>query len=359
MVVVVFQIAYYFLFFNKFITAKHQNKTPNKQPVSIIICAKNEAENLKTNLPFILKQNYPKFEIILINDSSSDETLEVMESFANKNNNIKIVDVKSNETFWGNKKFALTLGIKAATNPILLLTDADCKPKTTSWLKQMSAQITNTKKIVLGYGAYAKINRSLLNKLIRFETLLTAMQYFSFAKAGIPFMGVGRNLAYTKETFFNAKGFQNHMQILSGDDDLFINQVATKTNTAICFSRESFTISKPKTTFKDWITQKRRHVTTANHYQFKHQFLLALFYSTQFLFWSLAILLLSMQFKWQTVLTLFLLRIALFGWFYGKAAKKLSEKDLIPYLPFLELFLIGMQLVIFIANQITKPKLWK
>ncbi|MGB1309485.1 MAG: glycosyltransferase, partial [Oceanihabitans sp.] len=231
LVVVGFQILYFLYFFSKFAFAK-PSKVANKQsPVSILICAKNEAENLKNYLPFIINQEFSEFEIVLINDASYDNTLEVMQDFAAQHKNIKIVDVANNEAFWGNKKYALTLGIKAAKHNLLLFTDADCKPNSTYWLKEMSSHFSQNHNIVLGYGAYAKINNSLLNKLIRFETVLTALQYFSFAKSGIPFMGVGRNLAYTKDTFFNANGFQNHLHIQSGDDDLFINQVATKHNT--------------------------------------------------------------------------------------------------------------------------------
>lgn len=116
--------------------------------------------------------------------------------------------------------------------------------------------IHQRKTIVLGYGAYEKVKNSFLNKIIRFETMLTATQYFSWAKIGKPYMGVGRNLAYKKEEFFNVRGFMDHMKIRSGDDDLFINQAATKKNTAILYTPESFTFSEPKTTFSSWVYQK-------------------------------------------------------------------------------------------------------
>lgn len=358
-VVVPIQIVYYLFLFSKFAFLNPKNETQKNIAVSILICAKNETENLKKFLPYILNQEYPEFEVVLINDDSHDETLDIMEAFAAKHNNIKIVNVASNEAFYGNKKYALTLGIKAAKNEFLLFTDADCKPNSKYWLKEMSSHFNNTKSIVLGYGAYAKIKNSFLNKLIRFETLFTALQYFSYAKSGIPFMGVGRNLAYKKDEFFKANGFIDHMQIRSGDDDLFINQVATGKNTSICLTANSYTISNPKTAFKDWLLQKRRHISTAKHYKTIHKILLTLFYITQFLFWILAILLLTTTYAWQIVLPLFLLRVLLFYIVFGKTSKKLDEKDLIIFLPFLEIFLIGMQLAIFITNLIAKPKYWK
>lgn len=357
--VVVFQAVYYLFIFSKFALLNAKEETQKNIAVSILICAKNEAENLKIFLPEILDQDYPKFEVVLINDNSHDNTQQIMETYASKNDHVKVVNVVPNDAFLGNKKYALTLGIKASKHDFLLLTDADCKPNSKYWLKEMSSHFSNTKTIVLGYGAYAKIKKSFLNKLIRFETVLTALQYFSFAKSGIPFMGVGRNLAYRKDEFFNANGFQNHMQIPSGDDDIFINQVATKNNTAICFSKNSFTISNPKTTFKDWVTQKRRHVTTAKYYQLKHKTLLTLFFISQFLFWILACILLVLLFKWQIILVLIAIRFILFYIIFTPTLRKLDEKDLIILLPILEFFLIGTQLVIFIANLIIKPKHWK
>ena len=357
--VVCIQVIFYIVFFGKFAFLKLE-KVPKKNiPISVIICAKNEARNLKTFLPTIISQDYPTFEIILINDASKDETLKIMESFTRKHSNIKIVNVKNIEAFWGNKKYALTLGIKVAKYDYLLLTDADCKPVSNHWISEMSSHFNKTKTIVLGYGSYQKIKKSFLNKLIRFETLLTAIHYFSFAEIGLPYMGVGRNLAYKKSEFFNANGFMNHMKIRSGDDDLFINQIATSNNTAICFSKDSFTTSKPETTIKNWFNQKRRHVSTAKHYKLKHKVLLALLYTSQLFFWLLATILFITTFKWQIVLSLFVLRICIQFFVVGFSAKKLGETDTLLLLPFLELFLIIAQLTIFINNLISKPNHWK
>ena len=172
-------------------------------------------------------------------------------------------------------------------------------------------------------------------------------------------MGVGRNLAYKKSEFFNANGFMNHMNIRSGDDDLFINQIATSKNTAICFSKESFTTSKPKTTFKNWFNQKRRHVSTASYYRAKHKILLAALYVSQLFFWLLGVILLITTFKWQIVLSLFLLRICVQFVVFGFSTKKLGDTDILFFLSFLETFLIITQLTIFINNLISKPNHWK
>lgn len=360
MAIVCIQFIYYVFIFGSFSFSK-KKPAENKfnLPVSVLICAKNEAKNLTENLPLFLKQNYPNFELVLINDRSQDCTLKVMEQFKKESAiPIKIVDVLANEQFWGSKKYALTLGIKAASHEHLLFTDADCIPVSASWITEMTGNFNAKHQIVLGYGAYQKIKKSWLNKLIRFETLLTAIQYFGYAKIGIPYMGVGRNLAYTKSTFFKVNGFINHIKIKSGDDDLFINEVATKENTAISYSQNSFTESIPKTEFKDWIQQKRRHISTASFYKPFHKFLLGLFFVSQILFWILGFILLGFLYQWPIIAFLIATRLLFQYLVIGFSAKKLNENDLIPFILFFEIFLILTQMFIFIKNMRSKPTHW-
>lgn len=358
-VTVCIQFLYYIFIYSKFAFAKKETPLLKKIPISVIVCAKNESKNLSLLIPKLIEQDYSQFEIVLINDASSDDTLKIMESFKAINENIKIVNVENNEAFWGNKKYALTLGIKAASNEFLLFTDADCIPKSKSWITKMSSHFSKTKTIIIGYGAYAKHKGDLLNKLIRYETLFTAMQYFSYAKIGMPYMAVGRNLAYRKDTFYNRNGFINHLKIRSGDDDLFVNEAATKNNTSICYSTDSFTISKPKETFKQWFNQKRRHISTAKYYKFKHKFMLGLFYLSQLLFWTLAILLLVISFKPLIVSSIIIFKFLFQYIIIGFSAKKLDESDTIWALPLFEFFLIIFQFSIFITNLISKPTHWK
>lgn len=357
--VVVVQFLYYIVVFGKFSFAKPQTGTLKRTPISVIVCAKNEEENVRTLIPLLVEQNYPQFEIVLIDDASSDATLEIFEEFEKLHSNIKLVKVENNEAFWGNKKYALTLGIKAAKHEYLLFTDADCLPSSKDWIANMSSQFTVEKTIVLGYGAYDKIGGSFLNKIIRFETLLTATQYFSWAKLGKPYMGIGRNLAYKREEFFKVRGFMDHMKIRSGDDDLFINQAAEKKNTTVCYLPDSFTYSKPKTSFKEWFTQKRRHVSTANHYKIFDRNQLGIFYVSQLLFLLLPIILLAFQFQWITVVSIIGFRY-IFAWItMGFAAGKLKEKDVMYWFPIIEIVLVFTQLNIFITNTFSKPVHWR
>lgn len=358
-VIVAIQLVYYLFVFGKFAFAKPQKSTPKRISISVIVCAKNEAENVAQFIPILAEQDYPDYEIILIDDASSDNTLEIFEEFEKQYSNVRLVKVQNNEAFWGNKKYALTLGIKASKKDYLLFTDADCYPASKDWITTMSSQFTMHKTIVLGYGAYEKVANSFLNKIIRFETMLTAVQYFSWAKMGHPYMGIGRNLAYKKEEFYNVKGFINHMKIRSGDDDLFINQIAKSKNTAICYSPESFTYSQPKRTFKAWFTQKRRHVSTARYYKSFDKIQLGLFYVSQLLFLLLAILLLAFQYQWIIVLSLVGFRY-LFTWLtLGFSAGKLKEKDVMYWFPIIEIVLIFTQLNVFITNIFSKPVYWK
>ena len=358
-VVISVQLFFYAYVFSKVKQKKHATSSSKKPNISVIVCAKNEANNLEKFLPSILNQDYPNFELVLINDSSTDATLKIMERFKAKHDTIKIVNVKNIEAFWGNKKYALTLGIKAATHNHLLFTDADCHPVSDQWITEMSNCFSKDHQIVLGYGAYAKVKNSFLNKLIRFETLMTAVQYFSYSRLGQPYMGVGRNLAYTKDLFFEARGFMDHMHIKSGDDDLFVNQIASAENTGICLSKNSFTESTSKKTYSDWIVQRRRHISTASHYKTKHKAMLSSFYVSQFLFFALSIALLIPLFNWEIVVALISLRYLALFITLTISAKKLEEKDLIPFFPVLEIFLIMTQFSIFIKNLISKPNRWK
>ena len=268
------QIFYYIFFYSRVFWFK-KNDIANKtvqEPVSIIIAAHNEAENLQNFLPSILEQNYPKYEIIVINDRSVDNTDTIIAQFKEKYPHLRSSFISVNSKITYGKKLAVTIGIKAAKYDNILLTDADCKPISENWIQTM-VQYFETKDIILGYGPYFE-KKSFINKLIRFDTLFIALQYFSFSKAGIPYMGVGRNLAYKKKVFVKNNGLASHSHIRSGDDDLFISEVSNADNTTISINPESFVYSEPKDSFKDWAIQKSRHFTTFKHYKISHKILL-------------------------------------------------------------------------------------
>lgn len=351
------QLGYWLFLFGAFSFKKEQAASLKEQPVSVIIAAKNEAENLRENLPLLLEQQRSTYELVVVSDASIDSTVDVVRNLQKNHSQLKLIELANTADYQGRKKQALTEGIQEASHKNMLFIDADCRPVTPYWIQKMTSLLHGETAVVLGYGAYKKLP-GFLNKLIRYETLLTALQYFSYALRGVPYMGVGRNLAYKKELFYQVNGFEGHRELLSGDDDLFINQVATKENSRICFSKESFTESSPKTSFTSWFRQKRRHISTANSYQPIHKFLLGTFYLSQLLFWLLGIAVLSFSLNWQLVILLILIRQIVQFMILSKAATKLNESDLIRWIPFLELTLIGVQLILFVVHLIRKPKHW-
>lgn len=259
------QSYYYLGVYLRFGCYRPATKRKKAKGISVVICAKNEAGNLEQFLPRILEQDYPLFEVVVVNDASSDRTEEVLGELAARYKHLRYTNIPPNDRFSHGKKLALTIGLKSAIYEHVLLTDADCYPASGKWLRKMAGRLDSEKSIVLGYGRYEG-QKGGLNVLIRYETVFTAIQYFSFALKGSPYMGVGRNLAYRKSLFFENKGFSRHYHIASGDDDLFVNENANGLNTAIEIDLESHTVSVPKSTLGSWIRQKQRHLLAGNHY---------------------------------------------------------------------------------------------
>jgi len=308
--VVLVQLIFYWAVFARLAFYKPSKKlsTENMPPVSVVIAARNEYYNLNDNLPSVLEQDYPDYEVVVVNHASDDDTDLLLKEFEQKYPHLKVVTIQQDLNFFKGKKFPLSIGIREAKNDVLLLTDADCKPATANWIKSLASHYDSIKtQVVLAYGPYEK-KRGLLNFIIRYDTFMVGMQYLSFALMGKPYMGVGRNLSYRKSLFMQHKGFVSHYGISSGDDDLFIREVANKRNTEVELNSESFVYSKPKASFGDWLKQKKRHLSTSKAYKPAIKFLLGLFGLTQFLFWVLFVILLAVGLKWEIVLGLFVIR---------------------------------------------------
>jgi glycosyltransferase involved in cell wall biosynthesis len=347
----------YFVSYLPLARYKHKNGASQNEPVSVIVCAKNEDDNLAEFLPKILTQNYPNFEVIVVNDCSYDNTENVIDEFAKIFPNLKKVNIKEDAYYKHGKKFAILVGIKGAANDKLVFTDADCFPANDRWLQHMASQFSVDKKIVLGYGAYQK-QKGFLNALIRYDSFMIAVNYLSAAIRKKAYMGVGRNLAYTKELFFENKGFSNHYHINSGDDDLFVNQASTKTNTSVCIHKEAITYSKAKKTFKAWRIQKARHLTTAPHYSPTSRVRLGLSYFSQYFFY---ISLVTLSFSMNTILLLpmlLFLKMIIQLLLLNKCAKALSENDLLIKSVVYELLLLFIYPIFQISKLFYKPNKW-
>ena len=332
---------------------------PEEEPgVSVVICSHNEYLNLQEKLPLILAQDYPEYEVIVVNHASDDDTGFLLTGMADHYPHLKIVDIQADRNFFTGKKFPLSIGIKSAKYDKVLLTDADCRPAGTQWIRAMSSAFRDRKEIVLGYGAYEKLP-GFLNMMIRFDVATIAMQYLSYALSGIPYMGVGRNLAYRKSLFYRSNGFISHYRIKSGDDDLFINRVARKRNTTVMLNPDAFTFSNPKRSLGKWITQKKRHFSTATYYRPVHKFLLVLWSLSQVLFWASLAALLALQFAWIFVLGIFGLMLISRYVVFGRWLCRLNEKDLVGLVPVLELLMLLLNGGILLSNLIKKPARWK
>lgn len=342
--------------------AAHKTKSfsllKQKEPVSVVIAARDEYLNLYENLPAILEQDYPDFEVIVVNNDSTDDSATLLKNFQLQYPHLKVITLERNLNFFKGKKFPLSLGIRAAKNDILIFTDADCKPASPDWINYMHDMFSPDTDIVLGVGMY-QYRKGLLNRIIRFETFWIAIQYLSFAMAGMPYMGVGRNLAYRKSLFLKQKGFISHYKVSSGDDDLFVNQASRFSNIAIQAHPDSHTLSRPVTSLRRYFIQKRRHLSTGRHYRPLHKMVLGVSGLSQLLFYVAFIILMSTHTFIMLSIIAFVLRWISHCIIIKSSVKKFGLKIFCVFSPLMELSLLILQLALATANLFIKPVRWK
>lgn len=352
------QVLYFLVIYSRLAFHKTAKKNGTEQPVSVVICARNELRNIRTNLQPVVEQEHKNLQVVVVNDCSWDESQKALEEYEDAYSHLKVMNLVEQERYRHGKKFALSLGIKGALNETVLLTDADCRPASPHWVSEMTKNISGNKQIVIGYGAYEK-KKGFLNKWIRFDTVFNAIQYLSYAIMGNTYMGTGRNLAYTKSLFFKNKGFAKHNHILSGDDDLFINEVANGENVAVELNHGSFTYSVPKEKFGEWFKQKKRHMSSSGQYRFRHKFLLGLFYTSQILFYAALITLLVLRFDIRLIGIVFGTRLFIQMIIYGLCMRNLRELDLLIFTPLFDIFIVLIYPILAISNLFIKNKVWK
>ncbi len=324
--------AYWLLLFTRLLSKRAIPKqNGSSPPVSVVIAARNEADNLKANLPPVLTQKYPNFQVIAVDDHSSDETRQVLALLAGQYPHLKVITQESGKQ---GKKAALTAGIRAAAHDLVLLTDADCMPESSLWIRRM-VDHCGENHVLLGYGPMIK-NGTLFNAFARFETVMTAIQYFSWALAGRPYMGVGRNLMYRKDLFEQVGGFSTHLDLQSGDDDLFVQEAGKWGKVGICLDPDSFMFSEAKITWSAYFRQKTRHVTTSARYRRIHQVGLGAFSAAQMVFYPAGIILLILQ-PSLAIVTLVVSLVLLRWLVFARLAKKLDAQGLVPLFPLLDL----------------------
>ncbi|MGM0496783.1 MAG: glycosyltransferase [Bacteroidota bacterium] len=352
----IIQLVYNITIYGKILFYKQKDNPDNQPPVSVIICARDEQTNLENKLPLVLEQNYPNYEVIVVNDCSSDDSDMVLTRLSNQYPHLKTTEIKKDQKFTHGKKLAVTIGIKAAKNECLIFTDADCYPVSNNWISKMAENFSEDNSIVLGYGGY-KHQRGLLNTLIRYDTLIIALQYLTYALSGFPYMGIGRNMGYKKTLFYKNKGFSGHYHIESGDDDIFINQTANKYNTKIQISKEAIVRSEPQQNFIAWFKQKKRHLKAASFYNKKTKWrLLTEVYSRMFFYASFILSLIYFPDFYLYIIGVFLLHLIIRIIVINNISKRLCEKYLLLLSPFYDLFLPLFNFIGIISNKIDSNK---
>lgn len=355
------QVLFYSFVFGKLAYSREKHYEPDEYPpVTVVICAKNEAENLRQNLKVVLIQNYPNFEVIVVNDQSTDNTIDVIAEYMQRNDNIRLFNIKPGEKPLPGKKFALKTGIENAKHDIIVVTDADCKPASAHWLENLMANYLEDTDFVLGYAPFYKAP-TLLNKIVRYENVMTAMQYLSFAQIGMPYMGVGRNMSFKKKLFENWVP-QKGGQLAGGDDDLFVNALAKAKNTEICLHKDSLTYSDAKTTWREWLRQKTRHVGAGTYYRLIHKLVLFIFALSNFLFYTLFIALCIKPFMPLIVLLAavsFALVLLTKYLVTKKINNKLQQSDLNKWIIIMDPLYVVYLLLIFILSTFTPNPEWK
>lgn len=325
-------------------------------PVSVIICTKNDLINLKKNLVVVLEQKHPVFEVILMDDHSTDGTFQFVKGLQKKYKHLKYYKASDSIKNVPGKKWALVEAVSKAAYKNLLLTDADCRPSSLSWIEIMSSHFTSKNRIVLGIGQYVP-SGNWYDNLIQYETMFTALTYLGFALKNSAYMGVGRNLAYSKE-IFKPEYFAND-NLASGDDDLLIQRAMKTNNTTICIDTKAQTFSESPSTYKNWISQKQRHFSTAFLYKpivkIKLGLLKLSFYTPNFII----LLLLAQNYHAALVISITVIRWFFWLLIFSRLKEKLGFTHRIYLLPWYEFYFCLFDIWIATINLKKKKINWK
>lgn len=317
------QIIFYLLFL---VALSRSSRGANySQSVSVVVCAHNEEKNLHELIPLLLDQDHPDYEVIIVEDRSTDNSFDLLREQMKKDNRLRMVRIEYLPSHVNAKKHGLSLAIKVARKDVVLLTDADCRPQSRNWIRSMTGMMDERAQIVLGYSPYFR-EKGFLNSFIRFETLMTGIQYLSFALLKVPYMGVGRNLAYRRSLFMNNNGFRDLIGITGGDDDLFVNRHASSENTRVCISSDALVYSNPKTNWKSYFRQKLRHLSVGKYYKWKHKWILGIYVASFMLSWFLGLTLIFVYSSPHVITIALLVRLSLVLITIQLASNRLGDK---------------------------------
>lgn len=303
----------------------------NQPPVSVIITTRDQEAILSKQLPLILEQEYPEFQVVVVNDASSDETDDLLKKLALQYPHLYHTFLPEGVQSVSPKKMALTVGIKAAKYDYLLFTEANCLPSSTNWISSMMKQFTPGTSVVLSYSRYEAI-KGIFKRLIAYDNLFQGMRYLGLAAAKRPYMGIGRNLAYRKDLFFSQKGFASHLNLFSGEDDLFISDVAKRSNTRVEVSPDAVMNIVTDDVKSHWKEARINQIYTSSYYKPMAKFRTGMEIFSRYAFYALFIALLVLGLiNWNVPLlitdgVLFLLRYIVQLIVINRTAKTLNDK---------------------------------
>lgn len=333
--IVVVQLFYYLGVFSGFSFSKENENNPKRIPISVIVYARNQAEDVKRLLPNLVNQNYHDYELVLVDNASSDETLDIFKEYAQMFSNIRLCRVENNEAFWNNKKYANTLAIKASKNEYLLFIDAEQNIDNEFWIISMASNFTFNKTIILGPSMYKKV-KGFFNKIIRFDSVFSQLHSFAWVNYGSPFSYFSKNIGYKKEEFYKVNGFITHMNNRLGEKEFFINEASQSKNTTFTISKNAFVYLEPITKLNEWQTKKNEDEMVLSKLSKGTRFKIRFFNTSQFLFFVSAIALLSLQIEWIITTVIICFRYLISWIVVGKSLGKFQQKDLIWMFPILE-----------------------
>ncbi len=355
-IITIIQVVYFWMFFSRLFFNKEKTRNEEHLPVSVVITANNQYTDLKSNLQSWLSQDYPNFEVVVVIDNSDDGSKELLKDFSRHNDNLHIVELMQKLNWFSGRKFPLSLGIKSASNDLILLTDHTCKPETSTWIREMVSAYTPGKEIVMGYTTFA--TKTGINKWLRFTAFYDALFYLSMALSGLPFKGIGKNLSYSRNLFYNHKGFSSHYVINAGDDELFVNRASNKSNVAIKITPESRVLHVRKISLSKWFATERTRLKIRRFFKWRDRLLIRGFSFTSFAFYGLLVFLLIMKVPLLILLSLFALRFISQMVIFGLVQKKLSEKNLLLLSPVFEILLILIDFVIWASLLFSRKSKW-
>jgi glycosyltransferase involved in cell wall biosynthesis len=353
------QLFYVFNFYARF--AYRKSKTTDKQgqfpPVSVIIAARNESDNLYEHLPTILSQDYPNYEVIVVNNQSIDDSNWILTAFAQQFPQLKVVEISRSPHLKPGKKLPITLGIKAASHDFFVLTDADCQPLSNQWLKNMMSSLSADRQFTIGYSPFTKA-KGFLNKLVRFDNAWMGANAYAYALAGRPFKASGRNIAYSKQLFQKVNGFKSHYAISPGDDDLLLQDAIQFTKVSIMDEPSSFVRSAAPTSWNNWFRQKAKYHISSARYPVIKKALLGIYPLSLILMWiSFVALCVNLNYLPLSA-SIFIGIIAIKWWLQGRCLNRLGEKKLMFFFPIWDLFYSILMPIVYYISERQKYYRW-